>query len=182
MVKKLEVNLNINGKEYAVEILPADSLNRVLRDYLGFTGTKRGCDLGGCGSCTVIVDGKAYYSCMYPAFRAGGKKIVTIEGLEGEDGLLDPLQEAFVAKGGFQCGYCTPGFIMSAKALLTENASPSEDEIKEAIGGNLCRCTGYVKIIESIKYAIELNKQPLEARRAKLLAAKPVFQVDLGVA
>lgn len=180
-MKKMEVDLNINGKDYAVEILPSDSLNKVLREYLGFTGTKRGCDLGGCGSCTVIVDGKAYYSCMYPAFRASGRKVLTIEGLEAEDGLLDPIQEAFITKGGFQCGYCTPGFIMSAKALLIQNSAPTDAEIKEAIGGNICRCTGYVKIMESIKYAIELNKQPSAARRAKAQPTKPVFQLDLGV-
>jgi carbon-monoxide dehydrogenase small subunit len=117
---------------------------------------------------------------MYPAFRAQGRKVTTIEGLE-EDGLLDPIQEAFIEKGGFQCGYCTPGFIISAKALLLENPNPSEDEIKEAIVGNLCRCTGYIKIIESIQRAAELNGEVASGKRVRAPASKPFIQQDLGV-
>lgn len=120
-----------------------------MREKVKLTGTKRGCDTGGCGVCTVIVDGKAVYSCMYPAVRAVGKKIVTIEGL-GKDGKLHRLQEAFIRLGGIQCGYCTPGMIMASLAILQTNPRASEEDIREDLAGNLCRCTGYVKIVEAV--------------------------------
>lgn len=177
--KKYDIVLTVDGKEYEVGISTYDSLNKVLREYLGLTGTKRGCDFGGCGSCTVIVNGKACYSCMYPAIRAKGKDILTVEGLE-KDGELDSVQEAFVTKGGFQCGYCTPGFIMSVKALLMANPNPTEDQMKDAVVGNICRCTGYVKIMESIKYAVELNAGGKRGERRRM-EPKAVIEQDFGV-
>ena len=147
------IKLNVNGIDYDVNVKPYESLNDVLRETLGLTGTKRGCDMGGCGSCTVLIDGQAVYSCMMPAIRAESRTVTTIEGL-ARDGQLDPLQEAMAKLGGIQCGYCSPGIIMAAKALLLSNPNPSEDEIREALAGNLCRCTGYVKIMEAIFSAI----------------------------
>ncbi len=144
--------LNINGKMSEADAAPHDSLLRVLRNRLGLIDVRRGCDYGGCGSCTVVMDGKAVYSCMMPAHRAAGKRITTIEGLM-KNGKLDPIQEAFIKTGAIQCGYCTNGMILSAKALLDANHNPSEDEIREALVGNLCRCTGYVKIIQAIRMA-----------------------------
>jgi carbon-monoxide dehydrogenase small subunit len=147
-----EVGLTVNGTLYEVSVQPWESLLEVIRDRLGLTGTKEGCGLGECGACTVIMDGKTVNSCLVLAVEADGKEITTIEGLaDGEK--LHPIQEAFIAHGGLQCGFCTPGMIMSAKALLDENPDPSEEEIRRAIAGNLCRCTGYTKIIESISSA-----------------------------
>jgi carbon-monoxide dehydrogenase small subunit len=142
------ISLNINGEVCTVTVRPYDSLNRVLREDLGLTGTKRGCDTGACGSCTVIVDKKAVYSCMYPAVKAQGKAILTIEGLSAHGG--EPLQSVFEKNFAFQCAYCAPGMIMSAKALLDAEPHPSETRIKEALSGNICRCTGYRRIVESI--------------------------------
>ncbi len=130
----------------------------MIRDKLGLTGTKKGCETGGCGSCTVIVDGRAIYSCMMYAMQAMGKEIQTIEGLQGELGEMHVVQKSFMEAGGLQCGYCTPGFIMSAKALLDRNPTPSDDEIKDALVGNLCRCTGYTKIFDSIRLASDYLK------------------------
>lgn len=175
--KKYPINLNVNGMEYSVEVKPSESLNDVLRENLGLTGTKRGCDYGGCGSCTIIVNGKACYSCMYPAIRASGKTITTIEGLE-QNGQLDPIQEAFVAKGGFQCAFCTPGFVMSTKALLSDNPNPTDNEIKEAIVGNICRCTGYTKILESIRYAILLQKEG--PKKVQKTVTSGTIKIDFG--
>ena len=140
----------VNGKSVEVQIAPDELLVDVLRDRLGLTGTKVGCNEGECGACTVIMEGQAVLSCLIPAMRAQGKQITTIEGLSDGDS-LHPLQQAFVEHGAVQCGYCIPGFIMSAKALLDRNARPTRDEIKEAVAGNLCRCTGYVKILEAIE-------------------------------
>ena len=140
----------VNGKSVEVQIAPDELLVDVLRDRLGLTGTKVGCNEGECGACTVIMGGQAVLSCLIPAMRAQGKQIATIEGLSDGDS-LHPLQQAFVEHGAVQCGYCIPGFIMSAKALLDRNARPTRDEIKEAVAGNLCRCTGYVKILEAIE-------------------------------
>jgi aerobic-type carbon monoxide dehydrogenase small subunit (CoxS/CutS family) len=147
-VPKKSISLNVNGTTYSIDVKPYDSLNRVLREEIGLTGTKRGCDTGGCGSCTVIIDGKAMYSCMYPVLKAEGKKVLTIEGLSerGEH----PLQSVSVKNAAFQCAYCGPGIIMSAKALLDRNQNPSETDVREALVGNICRCTGYGKIVDSI--------------------------------
>ncbi len=144
------LTMTVNDRQVAVEIEADELLVDVLRDRLGLTGTKIGCNEGECGACTVIMDGEPVLSCLVPALRAQGREITTIEGLSHGD-TLHPLQRAFVEHGAVQCGYCIPGFIMSAKALLDVNPRPNRDEIKEAIAGNLCRCTGYVKIIEAIE-------------------------------
>jgi aerobic carbon-monoxide dehydrogenase small subunit len=150
---KKEMQFTLNGEEVRVEVDPTWTLLHVLRDVLELTGTKFGCGYGECGACTVIMDGQAVNSCLLPALEAEGRSVSTIEGLAAADGQLHPLQKAFVEHGAVQCGFCTPGMIMSAKSLLDETQNPSEDEIKESIAGNLCRCTGYVKIIEAIKAA-----------------------------
>lgn len=144
------LTMTVNGKRVTVHTESDELLVDVLRDRLGLIGTKIGCNEGECGACTVIMDGHAVLSCLIPALRAQDRQITTIEGLS--DGrTLHPLQKAFVEHGAVQCGYCIPGFIMSAKALLDEKEHPTRDEIKEAIAGNLCRCTGYVKIVEAIE-------------------------------
>lgn len=147
--KNVCVNLNVNGKDYAVEVKPHWTLLQVIREQIGLTGTKCGCAAGECGACTVLVDGKPILSCLTLAAQAEGGKITTIEGLS-DGAKLHPLQEAFVEHGAIQCGFCTPGMILSAKALLDENPDPTEEEVREAISTNLCRCTGYVKIVEAI--------------------------------
>ena len=152
------VTLQINDRVYKVDVEPGETLVQVLRDRLGLTGTKRGCGLGGCGACTVLLDSKPVYSCMVFAARADGKKVTTIEGL-AKNGKLHPIQEAFIKHGAVQCGYCIPGMILSAKALLDENPDPTEEEIRYAIAGNLCRCTGYVKIVKAIKAAAEMMRR-----------------------
>jgi carbon-monoxide dehydrogenase small subunit len=125
----------------------------VLRDRLGHTGTKEGCGEGECGACTVIVDGRSVNSCLFPALEVEGRSVMTIEGLQEDPSVLSPIQKAFVDHGAIQCGFCTPGMIMSVKALLDANPDPSEAEIREALVGNLCRCTGYVQIVEAVKRA-----------------------------
>jgi len=155
---KKTIELKVNGKTYTVDVAPYDSLNKVLREHLGLTGTKRGCDYGGCGSCTVLVNQKSVYSCMFPALRAGNKEITTIEGLEA-DGEMHPIQKAFVEANAFQCGYCTPGLVMAAHALLLSNPSPTDEEITDAISGNLCRCGVYPNIMKAIKSAIPVYKR-----------------------
>ena len=147
-----ELNLTVNGKPYQLSVLPWRTLLEVIREDLGLTGTKEGCGLGECGACTVLMDGRAVNSCLVLASEAEGKQITTIEGLTQGD-KLHPIQQAFVDHGGLQCGFCTPGMIMAAKALLDKNPTPTEEEVKRGIAGNLCRCTGYAKIIESIKAA-----------------------------
>jgi len=146
---KKEINLTVNGEEYRLAIEPHRTLLQVLREDLGLTGTKEGCGKGDCGSCTVLVDGKAVNACLMLAVQAKGKSITTVEGLAPAEG-LHPLQEAFIQYGAIQCGFCTPGMIMSAKAFLDENPHPTEEEVKRALAGNLCRCTGYTKIIEAV--------------------------------
>ena len=146
---KQHIELSINGDMYYVLVSPNQTLLEVLRDNLGLTGTKRGCDLGACGACTVLLNGEARLSCLMLATDAEGKNILTIEGL-AEDGELHPLQSAFVEKGGLQCGFCTPGMILTAKSILDEEEHPTEEIIKKKMAGNLCRCTGYKKIIEAV--------------------------------
>lgn len=154
----MKVELDVNDRIYEVDVEPGATLREAIRDKLWLTGTKKGCDVGGCGSCTVLLDGKAVYSCMVFAARAEGKKITTIEGL-ADNGRLHPVQEAFVKHGAVQCGYCTPGMILSAKALLDENPDPTEEEVKDAIAGNICRCTGYVKIVKAVLAAAEIMRK-----------------------
>lgn len=146
------VRLEINGERMELALEPSETLLHVLRNKLGMIGTKRGCDSGGCGCCTVHVDGKAVYSCMVFAQSLQNRKVTTIEGLAHE-GKLDPLQTAFIEKGAVQCGYCTCGMIMTAKEFLQKEPQPDEEQIRHAIAGNLCRCTGYQKIVEAIKAA-----------------------------
>jgi carbon-monoxide dehydrogenase small subunit len=148
------VQLKVNGEEYEVAVEPHCTLLEVLRGDLGLTGVKRGCDQGECGACTVLMDGLPVPSCLILAVQAQGRGITTIEGL-AKGGELDPIQQAFIEQFGFQCGFCTPGMILTAKALLDRNPHPTEDEIKEAIAGVICRCTGYVQIIEAIQAAAE---------------------------
>ena len=154
-----ELKINVNGKDHALEIEPDLRLLDLLREKLQLTGTKEGCGEGECGACTVILDGKAVNSCLVLAMQAHGKKVLTIEGLAQGDA-LDPVQQAFLDNGAVQCGYCIPGMVMSAKALLDQHPDPSEKQIKESVSGNLCRCTGYDKIVGSIKLASErINKE-----------------------
>ena len=146
------ITLNVNGTDHQIEVDHRWTLLRVLRDVLGLTGAKRGCDRGECGACTVLVDGDPVCSCSMLALQVGGRQVRTVEGL-GDANSLNVLQEAFLAEDGGQCGFCTPGFIMSATALLESNTDPTEDEIKAALVGNICRCNDYGRIIESVKAA-----------------------------
>lgn len=146
------IEITVNGEKHQLEVKNKETLLEVLRERLYLTGTKEGCGTGECGACTVIMDGAAVNSCLVLAVEANGRDIRTIEGLTSE-GKTHPLQEAFIEKGAVQCGFCTPGMIMSAKALLDNNPSPSEAEIRRSLSGNLCRCTGYVKIVEAVKSA-----------------------------
>lgn len=151
---KTIISLNINGQPVEAAAAPNMTLLAFLREEIGLTGAKHGCGLGDCGACTVIMDGQPVNSCLVLAVQAQGKDIITIEGL-AENGKLHPIQRAFVDKGSIQCGFCTPGMILSAKALLDQNPKPTEKEIRTAISGNLCRCTGYQKIVEAIQEAAE---------------------------
>jgi len=144
--------LEVNGNKRRVNVAPMSRLLDVLREELRLTGTKEGCGEGECGACSVLIDGEVINSCLVPVCQVDGCSITTVEGLAG-DGRLDPLQQAFLECGGAQCGICTPGMLIAARALLENNSNPSRDEIKEAIAGNLCRCTGYVKIIDAIERA-----------------------------
>ena len=149
------VSIELNGDAYEREVEPRRLLVHALREDAGLTGTHIGCDTGNCGACTVIMDGKAIKSCMMLAVQADGSSIQTVESLAGQDGELHPLQRAFSEHHALQCGYCTPGMLMSAKHLLDRNPHPSEHEIRRAIQGNICRCTGYVNIVEAIRAAAE---------------------------
>ena len=142
----------LNGAPTTVDIDPALRLIDVLRDQLDLTGTKEGCGEGECGACTVILDGAAVNSCLVMAMQVQGKQLITVEGL-AQNGELEPLQQAFVEAGAIQCGYCTPGMLMSSKALLLQNPAPTEGEIRTALAGNLCRCTGYHKIVQAVQAA-----------------------------
>jgi carbon-monoxide dehydrogenase small subunit len=148
-----ELSFELNGEEIKVEVEAHWTLLYLLREKLGLKGTKEGCGYGECGACTVIIDGKAVNSCLFPVMEAEGKQVTTIEGLATKEGGLHPLQQAFVDHGAVQCGFCTPGMIMSAYALCQEKALPTDEEIREGIEGNLCRCTGYALIIEAIRAA-----------------------------
>ncbi len=162
-MKKELITLNINGDDYEIAIHPWRTLNEVLRDQLHMTGTKLGCGTGDCGACTVLLDDQSVSSCLTLAIEAEGHKITTIEGLAPEASTendlenltLDPIQESFIAKGAIQCGFCTPGMIMSSKFLLDHTPNPNEAEIRAGISGNLCRCTGYNKIVDAIADAAE---------------------------
>jgi len=161
------INLKINGEPYEVRVKSNITLLDLLRDELGLTGTKRGCETGECGACTVLLEGKPVNSCLVLAVEANGKDVLTIEGLAKDD-KLHPLQEAFIKEGAVQCGYCTPGMIISAKALLDENPNPTEEEVKKAIAGNLCRCTGYVKIVKAILAAAEKMRRRNQCQTTSL--------------
>ncbi len=147
-----KINLKVNGVDYSVEIEEDVRLLDVLRNQLRLTGTKEGCGEGECGACTIIMDGVTVNSCMVMAFQAEGKEIITIEGMATKSG-LHPIQRAFLEEGAVQCGFCIPGMVLSAKALLDKNLTPNREEIREAISGNLCRCTGYNKIVDAIDKA-----------------------------
>lgn len=155
-VKRYLVSLTVNGDEYTVVVKANTMLVNVLREQLDLTGTKKGCELGDCGSCTVLLDGRPVNSCIVLAVEADGRSITTIEGVARSE-KLDRIQESFVNNAGVQCGYCTPGMIMSAKALLAKNPRPTEKDVREAISGNLCRCTGYVNIVKAVLEAAEEN-------------------------
>ena len=149
---KRVIELSVNGLGYDVVISPQDLLIDVLRQKLDLTGTKKGCGQGDCGTCTVLIDGRRALACLTLAIACEGRRILTIEGME-KHGVLHPIQQAFIDKGAIQCGYCTPGMVLSAKALLDEHPRPTEHEIKLGISGNLCRCTGYVKIVDAVREA-----------------------------
>jgi carbon-monoxide dehydrogenase small subunit len=150
-----EVSLTVNGKAVQAAVDPSALLVELLRDQLRLTGTHVGCDTTQCGACTVMLDGRAVKSCTVLAVQAGGRAVVTVEGLAGADGALHPVQEAFVACHGLQCGFCTPGMVMSAAALLAETPQPTDAQIVDALEGNLCRCTGYVNIIAAVRQAAD---------------------------
>jgi len=153
------VKFKLNGEAVHVEVEHHWTLLQLLRDHLELSGSKEGCGVGECGACTVIIDGEAVNSCIFPVLEVEGKSVTTIEGLADKTGTLHPLQKAFVEHGAVQCGFCTPGMILSAKALLDKTPNPTDEEIKTAISGNLCRCTGYVQIIEAIRTVCERNKE-----------------------
>ena len=152
---KRAISFTLNGEPVKVEVEPHLTLLHVLRDKLELTGTKEGCGMGECGACTVLLDGKTVNSCIFPALEIEGRKVTTIEGLTDVQGNLHPIQKAFIKWGAVQCGFCTPGMVLSAKALLDENPKPTEEEIRHGIAGNLCRCTGYLQIIQAIKAVSE---------------------------
>jgi carbon-monoxide dehydrogenase small subunit len=145
------IRFTLNGDPVEVEIDPHLTLLQLLRDKLELLGTKEGCGMGECGTCTVLLDGKTINSCIFPAWEVEGRTVTTIEGLTDAQGNLHPIQKAFVEYGAIQCGFCTPGMVLSAKALLDENPKPTEEEIRNGIAGNLCRCTGYLQIVQAIK-------------------------------
>jgi len=151
----VKVTISVNGKEYSREVEPRTLLVNFLRDELNLTGTHVGCDTGHCGACTVMLNGMTVKSCMVLAVQANNAEILTVEGLAGRDGGLHPIQEAFTHNHGLQCGFCTPGVLMSTLFLLQRNPHPTEDEIRRGIEGNICRCTGYVNIVKSVKAAAE---------------------------
>ena len=162
---KRRIETTINGRHYSLEVEPRKTLLAGLRDQRVLTGTKEGCGTGDCGACTVLLDGQPVTSCLMLAVEADGREVITIEGI-ASDGELHLVQQALVEVGGMQCGFCTPGFVLSIVALLEENPKPSEDEIRRALAGNLCRCTGYTKIIEGVQLAARRMRSGKERRRA----------------
>lgn len=152
------INFTINGKSMELQVDVRESLLDMLRNRLHLTGTKQGCSVGECGACAVLIDGQTLDSCIYLAVWADGKDIVSIEGLTGADGSLSDLQQNFVDKGAIQCGFCTPGFVVSATALLEKNPNPTKDEIRRGLSGNLCRCTGYTKILDAVESTAEQRR------------------------
>ena len=151
------IQLTVNGETHDLVVTPTRTLLDVIRDNLGLTGTKRGCDLGACGACAVLLDGRPVNACLVLAVEAAGQEIVTIEAI-ASGGKLHPVQEAFVQQGAVQCGFCTPGLVVTVKALLDERPNASESEIREAISGNICRCTGYVKVLDAVRAAARKQK------------------------
>jgi carbon-monoxide dehydrogenase small subunit len=162
----VELTLEINGQLSTVTVRPGDRLLDVLRGPLALTGTKEGCGNGECGACTVIVDDRPVNACLYPAMEAQGRSIVTVEGLGGQRGTLGPVQTGFVQKGGTQCGFCTPGMLMATEALLRRTPDPTDEQIREGLVGNLCRCTGYVQIVDSVREAARLRRDDAEGSDA----------------
>ena len=152
----IPISFTLNGRLQEIAIEPNELLLDVVRERLGMTGAKRSCDVQVCGACTLLVDGRPVSACTTLAFEVRDRSVMTIEGLADDNGKLHPLQEAFIAHGGFQCGFCTPGMILAAKALLDENQNPTEEEIRYALSGNLCRCTGYAKIVQAVQDAAKL--------------------------
>ncbi len=163
----MRITFEVNGRVSEVETTPMKRLLDVLREDLRLTGTKEGCGEGECGACSVIVNGEVINSCLVPVCQVDGSSVTTVEGL-ARDGRLDPLQQAFLEYGGAQCGICTPGMLISARALLDSNLRPTRDQIREAIAGNLCRCTGYIKIIDAIEHAARVDESsPAEGKRGR---------------
>ena len=166
MSDSVVLTLNINGTAHEVAVKPWRTLLEVLRETLGMIGTKRSCGEGQCGACTVLIDGKAVNSCLYLAAEAQGKDIQTVEGPAEGDAVLGQIRKSFVTKGAIQCGFCTPGMVMATKSLLSDNPKPSEDEIRTALIGHLCRCTGYVQIVEAVQDAAVQLEQARETQDA----------------
>ncbi len=156
-MNNIAVNFNLNGEPVTADVPVTWTLLRTLREHFELTGSKEGCGVGECGACTVIIDGATVNACLFPIPEIEGKSVRTIEGVAHADGTLDPIQQAFIENNGVQCGYCTSGMIMSAKALLEQNPQPNESDIRNAISGNICRCTGYVQIVESIEMATKVQ-------------------------
>jgi carbon-monoxide dehydrogenase small subunit len=169
----MEITVNLNGTEHSADVEPRTLLVHVIRETLGYTGTHIGCDTTSCGACTVLLDGTPVKSCTMFGVQADGREVTTVEGMIGADG-LDPIQEGFKEEHGLQCGFCTPGMMLVAKHLLAENPAPSEDDIRWAISGNICRCTGYMNIVKAIQWAAEKNAaadQPEAESAAEPVAA-----------
>jgi len=175
MNQKAHISFTLNGEPAEVAFAPHKTLLEVLREDLGLTGTKHGCELGECGTCTVLVDGRSILSCLMLGLDAEGREVLTIEGM-AEGGRLHPLQDTFADLGAAQCGYCSPGFLLAARELIEKSPNPSRDEIKEALSGNLCRCTGYIKIYEAVELAAaRLRGEDREPEK------EAIFGCDLGL-
>jgi len=170
--QKAHISFVLNGEQAEVAFAPHKTLLEVLREDLALTGTKHGCELGECGTCTVLVDGRSILSCLMLGLDAEGREVTTVEGM-AENGQLHPLQDTFADTGAAQCGYCSPGFLLAAKELIDKNSKPSRDEIKEALSGNLCRCTGYIKIYEAVELAAaRMRGEPMELPRESIYGLK----------